>query len=67
MVNQITEWITVPEFLRRNKGRIDKNLVYREIAAGNLRAIRIGPKKLLIRSDAFDLLFERIQRPDEDR
>lgn len=67
MVNQITEWITVPEFLRRNKGRIDKNLVYREIAAGNLRAIRIGPKKLLIRSDAFDFLFERIQRPDEDR
>ena len=61
MATQTTEWITVPEFLRRNKGRVDKNLVYREIAAGNLPAIRIGPKKLLIRADAFDLLLERNQ------
>ena len=59
--------IPTPEFLRRNKGRVDKNLVYREISAGQLPAIRIGPKRILIRADAFDLLLERSQRPDEDR
>ena len=61
MLNQPIEWIPVPEFLRRNKGRVDKNLVYREIAAGRLPAIRIGPKKILIRADAFDVLFEQGQ------
>ena len=61
MLNQAIEWIPVPEFLRRNKGLVDKNLVYREIAAGRLPAIRIGPKKLLIRADAFDILFEQSQ------
>ena len=61
VLNQPIEWIPVPEFLRRNKGRVDKNLVYREIAAGRLPAIRIGPKKILIRADAFDVLFEQGQ------
>ena len=61
VLNQANEWIPVPEFLRRNKGRVDKNLVYREIAAGRLPAIRVGSKKILIRADAFDVLFEQGQ------
>ncbi len=61
MINHAHEWIPVPEFLRRNKGRVDKNLVYREIAAGRLPAIRVGSKKILIRADAFDVLFEQGQ------
>ena len=54
-------WISVPEFIRRNKGLIDRNLIYREINSGKLPAIRIGPKKILIRADAFDVLFEQTQ------
>jgi len=63
--NQHSEWISVPEFLRRNKGLVDRNLIYREINSGKLPAIRIGPKKILIRADAFDVLFKQTQHSQD--
>ena len=59
--NEHGVWISVPEFIRRNKGLIDRNLIYRQINSGKLPAIRIGPKKILIRADALDMLFAQTQ------
>ena len=59
--NERGVWISVPEFIRRNKGLIDRNLIYRQINSGKLPAIRIGSKKILIRADALDMLFAQTQ------
>ena len=55
------EWITVPEFLKRHQGLVAKNFVYEAAKDGRIPALRLSPKKILIRSDSFDLLFEQAQ------
>lgn len=57
----ITQWITVPEFLRRNRGLVAKNFVYEAVKDGRIPALRLSSKKILIRTDSFDLLFEQTQ------
>ena len=61
MQNEVTEWIPVPEFLRRNKRVVDRNLLYRLISDGSVPSIRLGSKKLLVPSNLFDLLLEKAQ------
>ena len=55
------EWITVPEFLRRHQGLVAKNFVYEAVKDGRIPGLRLSPKKILIRADSFDLLFEQTQ------
>ena len=55
------EWITVPEFLKRHKGLVAKNFVYAAVNDGRIPGLRLSPKKILIRADSFDLLFEQTQ------
>ena len=49
------EYITVKEFLRQLDGRLSRNTVYEQIAAGSIPSIRIGGR-ILIPSDALDLM-----------
>jgi excisionase family DNA binding protein len=58
MQPKVEEWIPVPQFLIANKGKVDRNLVYRLISEGEIPSIRLGTKKLLIPSNAFDLIAE---------
>ena len=55
------EWVSVPQFLETNKGKIDRNLLYRLIADGSVPSVRLGTKKLLIPSNLFDLLADKGQ------
>ena len=55
------EWITVPEFLKRHKGLVAKNFVYEAVRDGRIPGLRLSPKKILIRADSFDLLFQQTQ------
>lgn len=59
MDNKVEEWLAVPKFLEANKGKIDRNLLYRLIADGSVPSVRLGTKKLLIPSNLFDLLAEK--------
>ena len=54
-------WITVPEFLKRHKGLVAKNFVYEAVRDGRIPGLRLSPKKILIRADSFDLLFQQTQ------
>jgi len=55
------DWITVPEFLKRHKGLVAKNFVYEAVRDGRIPGLRLSPKKILIRADSFDLLFQQTQ------
>ena len=55
------EWITVPEFLKRHKGLVAKNFLYEAVKDGRIPGLRLSPKKILIRADSFNLLFEQTQ------
>jgi hypothetical protein len=58
MTLKAEQWVTVPQFLRENQGKIDRNLLYRLINEGSIPSVKLGTKKLLIPSNAFDLLAE---------
>ena len=58
MAQKAEQWVTVPQFLRDNRGKIDRNLLYRLINEGNIPSVKLGTKKLLIPSNTFDLLAE---------
>ena len=58
MTQKAEQWVTVPQFLRENQGKIDRNLLYRLINEGSIPSVKLGTKKLLIPSNAFDLLAE---------
>jgi hypothetical protein len=51
-------WLGSSEFLRQHKGVIGVNKFYELIGQNALPHIRVG-RKLLVRSDALDVLFER--------
>lgn len=59
MSTEVKEWLPVPRFLEANKGKIDRNLLYRLISEGSVPSVRLGTKKLLIPSNLFDLLAEK--------
>ena len=61
MQPKVEEWIPVPQFLESNKGKVDRNLVYRLIADGTIPSIRLGTKKILIPSNLFELLYDHAQ------
>lgn len=61
MQPQVREWVPVPRFLEANKGKIDRNLLYRLISEGSVPSIRLGTKKLLVPSNLFDLLLEKAE------
>lgn len=61
MNTEVKEWLPVPKFLEINKGKIDRNLLYRLIAEGKVPSIRLGSKKLLVPSNLFDLLLNEAQ------
>ena len=48
------EWLTPGQFLIRNSGLISKTMLYQALKNGNIPSLRIGAKKILIRSDVFD-------------
>ena len=58
-VDQQPEWLTIPEFLRRNPRAGSRGLVYDEAKRGRLKpyTIRLGAR-VLIRADAYDRLRE---------
>ena len=58
MTQKAEQWVTVPQFLGENQGKIERNLLYRLINEGNITSVKLGTKKLLIPSNAFDLLAE---------
>ena len=58
MTQKAEQWVTVPQFLRANRGKIDRNLLYRLINGGSIPSVKLGTKKILIPSNAFDLLAE---------
>ena len=64
MNTEVKEWLTVPKFLEANRGKIDRNLLYRLISEGSVPSVRLGTKKLLIPSNLFDLLAEKDQDQD---
>ena len=64
MNTAVKEWLPVTRFLEANKGKIDRNLLYRLIADGSVPSVRLGTKKLLIPSNLFDLLAEKVQVQD---
>jgi excisionase family DNA binding protein len=47
-----TEFMTVPEFMRW--ARIGRTKTYEELAAGRLRAVKVGRKTLIRMPDAHD-------------
>lgn len=49
-------WMTPPEFLRMHQGLISKTFLYDSINSGDIPAKRMGRGKLLLRSDALNLL-----------
>jgi hypothetical protein len=59
--SKVDEWVTVPQFLEANKGKVNRNLVYQMISKQEIPSIRLGTKKLLIPSNLFDLLAEKGQ------
>ena len=61
MSSRVEEWVPVPEFLKVNAGKVDRNLIYRLISEGGVPCVRLGSKKLLIPSNLFDLLAEKAQ------
>ena len=61
MSTNVDEWVPVPQFLKANQGKIDRNLLYRLISEGRVPSIRLGTKKLLIPSNLFDLIHEQSQ------
>ena len=61
---EVKEWVSVPRFLEANKGKIDRNLLYRLISEGSVPSVRLGTKKLLVPSNLFDLLLEKSQSHD---
>jgi hypothetical protein len=58
MTPKADQWVTVPQFLRDNQGKIDRNLLYRLINEGSIPSVKLGTKKILIPSNAFDMLAE---------
>ena len=58
MTLKVEQWITVPQFLNANRGKVNRNLVYQMISNVEIPSIRLGTKKLLIPSNAFDLIAE---------
>ena len=64
MRSEVKEWVPVPRFLEANKGKIDRNLLYRLISEGSVPSVRLGTKKLLVPSNLFDLLLEKAQIQD---
>lgn len=56
MQSNVEEWVPVPRFLESNKGKIDRNLLYRLISEGKIPSVRLGTKKILIPSNTFDLV-----------
>ena len=58
MTLKAEQWVTVPQFLRENQGKIDRNLLYRLINEGDIPSVKLDSKKLLIPSNAFDRLAE---------
>ena len=55
------EWITVPEFLKRPKGLVAKNFGYEAVKDGRIPGLRLSRKKILIKADSFDILFDSSQ------
>ena len=62
--SKVEEWVTVPQFLEANKGKVNRNLVYQMISKQEIPSVRLGTKKLLIPSNLFDLLAEKEQGQD---
>jgi len=61
---EVKDWIPVPRFLEANKGKIDRNLLYRLISQGSVPSVKLGTKKLLVPSNLFDLLAEKAPAQD---
>ena len=55
------DWITVPEFFKRHKGLVAKNFVYEAVKDGRIPGLRLSRKKILIKADSFDILFDSSQ------
>ena len=55
MTTKEREWLTTPEFLRRNKGKIGRNWLYENM--DSLAHIKVVAM-YLIASDALDQLYE---------
>ena len=51
------EYIMVKEFLQQLEGRLSKNTVYEQIAAGTIPSVRIG-RRILLPVDALDKALE---------
>jgi len=62
--SKVVEWVPVPRFLEANKGKIDRNLLYRLISDGSVPSVRLGTKKLLVPSNLFDILLDQAQQRD---
>ena len=52
------KWLTVPEFLKANPQAGSRAWVYEQIKLGNIPTLRLGRKKLLIRTDVLELMYE---------
>lgn len=48
-----TDWVTPVEFLRQNPS-IGRNTLYDRLRDGSIPHVRIGPRKIFIRSDVFE-------------
>jgi hypothetical protein len=51
------EWLTIREFSERNRGKLGRNLIYKQVKKGRLLSVRVG-NKIMIASDALDRLLE---------
>ena len=47
---EVEEWVPVPRFLEANKGKIDRNLLYRLISEGSVPTVAQRPSKLRCRA-----------------
>ena len=52
------KWLPVPEFLMANPQAGSRAWIYEQIKLGNIPTLRLGQKKLLIRTDVLELMYE---------
>ena len=52
------KWLPVPEFLMANPQAGSRAWIYEQIRSGNIPTLRLGQKKLLIRTDVLELMYE---------
>jgi excisionase family DNA binding protein len=65
VANVESPWLTITEAAER--ARCGKALLYREVAAGRLRAARVGGRRqILVRAEWVDQFSERFASPVED-